>query len=25
MRWEVLRSGAWSLGDSLTCGRAVGR
>lgn len=25
MRWEVLRSGAWSLGDSLTCGRAVQR
>jgi len=25
MRWEVLRNGAWSLGDSLTCGRTVQR
>ena len=23
MRWEVLRNGAWSLGDSLLCGRGV--
>jgi hypothetical protein len=25
MRWEVLRNGAWSLGDSLVCGRVVQR
>jgi len=23
MRWEVLRNGTWSLGDSLMCGRAA--